>query len=406
MLAVVVASCADAPIGPRIDHVTPPYGPMLGGTRVTITGAGLTSNGAAPNRVLIAGREAPLVVTVDDSTLEVVIPPGDQPGDAELVLWNHNGNATTTQQFHYSTPPTVSAVNPAEVLYSSTTTRVAVTGSGFLDEDAGDVMVVVDGQVATDVVTNSDTSLTFTAPAGRALASPDIELVDDRGRATRARAFRYTPSERGGLLLFPTFGAFAVFYDPVDNSTVSIPWAVSPTQRFTAVVADDHGEYWATDRAQRFGRIDMNRQELEAPIFTNGRFPTMIRVGADYFALERNTLRFGRFDPDTGGFTAVGTAAIPCCGSFGLAAAGRMYFTSRTAGVVSLNTIDVDTGAIGTPVAITGPVGFHVEEMRFFGGRLYAASRNGSLVTIDPTTGATTALPVTVGRVIAMEVFE
>ena len=136
------------------------------------------------------------------------------------------------------------------------------------------------------------------------------------------------------------------------------------------------------------------------------QFPTMIRVGADYFALERTTLRFGRFDPASGQFTPIGTTPLPCCGSFGLAYDGRMVFTARQGGGVVIATIDPVTGEPGTLVPITGAPTLHVEELRFFAGRLYASSRDGTLVTIDPSTGATSVVPVPIGRVHAMELFE
>jgi hypothetical protein len=176
--------------------------------------------------------------------------------------------------------------------------------------------------------------------------------------------------------------------------------------RLTAVVRDDHGDYWGADRSARFGRLDMKNQTLEAPIQTDGWFPSMVRVGGAYLAIERGSPRFGRFDPTTGAFTAIGTAAIPCCGSYGLAAGGALYLAARQAGSVILAKIDPTTGALGPPVTIAAPPGFQIEDMRFFDGTLYATTRSGTLVTIDPVTGATTVLPLGLGRFSAMEVFE
>ena len=59
---------------------------------------------------------------------------------------------------------------------------------------------------------------------------------------------------------------------------------------------------------------------------------------------------------------------------------------------------------VGPAVPITAWPGFHVEDMRFFAGTLYATSRDGTLVTIDLETGTATALPVSLGRFTAMEV--
>lgn len=407
-LVVGAACAADGPTPPRLERATPAYGPLVGGTRITVTGVGFAAT--APTRVLVAGREAPLVATVDDTTLEVVLPPGAQPGDAELVVWNDRGNDQATGLFHYSEPPVITAVTPAAVLFTSTTTRMTITGAGFRAEGAGDVAVVVGGLPVADVEVISDTAVTFTAPPGRPLAQPDLELIDRRGRAVRPRGFRYVPSPRGGLLLFPSGGAFAVFFDPVDHTTVTIPWVGLAAVRFTAVVRDDRGDYWGADRSRRFGRIDMTAQRLEAPISTAGWFPTMIRVGADHYALERGQLRFGALDPRDGSFRPIGAATLPCCGSYGLAADGAIpaaaYLVARDGVDVNLHALDLTTGTIGPGLPITGPSGFQIEEMRFFRGALYASTRAGALVTIDPRTGTTAVVEANLGRFTAMEVFE
>jgi hypothetical protein len=253
----------------------------------------------------------------------------------------------------------------------------------------------------------SDTTLTFTAPPGVPLVEPDLEVLDRRGRALRPRAFRYVPSERPGLLLFPRFGAFAVFYDPIARFALTIPQVNGSSVRFSAVVRDPRGDYWGMDFASRWGRIDLKRQVLEGVITASGRFPTITRIGDDYVAIDRNTQRVGRFELATGGFTPVSVAPLPCCGSFGLASDGTTaYVVARGGGPVSITPIDLVTGTAGTPVPLGGPAGFHVEEMRFFAGTLYAASRTGTLVTIDPRNGVVTVLPVNLGRFTAMEVFE
>jgi len=404
---VVLTACGEPSAGLAIERVTPAYGPLSGGTRIEIAVTGFSSNPAAANRVVIGGRVAPLVATVDDSTLEVVIPPADQPGDVEIVVLNGSRNTSATGLFRYSTPPTISSISPDHVLFSSTSTTVTMTGSGFLDEGAGGPQVLIDGAPVTEVQVTSDASLTFTAPPGPVLASPEVTLINARGRATEDRGFRYAPGPRGGLLLFPSSSSvFAVFFDPVDNSAITIPRHGPFTTRFTAVVRDENGEFWALDRSRGFGRIDMTTQTLEAPIQTQVIIPALVREGSDYFALDRSSLRFGTLDPATGTFTQVGTTPLPCCGSYGLASDGAtLYFTARAGVDRTINTIDRETGEPGTPVTITAGPGFHVEDMRFFDGVLYASSRDGTLVTIDALTGTTTVLPISLGRFNAIEVF-
>jgi hypothetical protein len=408
LVTLAVPAC-DGPGEPlRIASAAPPHGPLAGGSTIALAGAGFASPGAGPVRVLIAGREAPLATATDDATLQVVIPPGERPGDAEIVVLTDRDAARATGVFRYSAPPSIEGVAPEGLLFSSSATRVTVTGSGFLDEDAGEVTVAVGDQLATDVAVESDTRLSFTAPGGRALAEPELVIADRRGTAIRPRGLRYLPSTRGGLLLFPKFSSsFAVFFDPEAGSSVSIPWAGPAVTRFTAVVRDERGTYWGLDRSFWLGRLDLSSQRLEGALQVGSLFPTMARLGSAYFALDRLATRLGRLDPLTGAFTPIGTATVPCCGSFGLASDGaRLYLTARQGASTVLYTVDPVTGALGPPVPITGAPGLHVEEMRFFAGRLYAASRNGTLVSIDPATAAATTLPGSLGRHGAMEVFD
>lgn len=412
-LALLAACGADGPDAPSLDRAEPPYAPLGGGTEIVLHGSGF----AAPNRVLVGGHESPLVRTIDDTRLGVVIPPGDRPGDVEVLVLNRNGNAAVHGLVRYSAPPEITGVSPARVLFSSSTSRVTLTGTGFLDEGAGTVDVLVDGAFGTDVEVLSDTELTFVAPAGRPLARPEITLVDARGTATTRKTFRYVPSLRPGLLLFPPFsGLFATYVDPVTMDVVPVPLVGDQPVRFTAVVRDAQGEYWGFDRARRFGHIDLTTQTLENPVIVNAMPPTVVRVGGDYLAIDRSSRTIGRIDPATGDFTSISgpildrpppPAPSDPFGSFGLAhVAGTVYFTKRTPTSVVINTVDPATGALGTPVELSGIIGVHIEEMRALDGVLYASNADGTLVRIDPATGTMTALPIFPGRANAMEVFE
>lgn len=403
LLLVACGSSAETPL--RIDAVEPAYGPLAGGTRVVVTGERFT-DGAGSTRVLIGGREAPLANAIDDATLEVIIPPGEQPGDAELVVFNRNGTAVSSSVFHYAATPTIASVAPADVLFDAPATTMTVTGTGFLDDGAGEPMVLVGGMPVFDVKVISDTELTFTADTGRALDRPRVEVVNARGVGSKERAFRYRPSMRSGLLLFTLTGQyFAVFFDPVDKSTVLIP-RVGPFIALSSIVVDETGEYWGTERSNgRLGRVDLATQRFEQPISIGVRMPAMARIAGKQYGFDRWTLRFGRFDFD-GAWQEIGDTLAPCCGGYGVAYDGQtLYFTSRGGADRFINTIDLETGAVGTPVKLVGPATLHIEDMRFFGGKLYAASRDGTLVEIDPATGVVTTVASTF-RANAMEVFE
>ena len=96
LLLLAFAACGNEPTTLAVERAAPEYAPVVGGTTIRITGTGFRADDAGPNRVLIASREAPLARTIDDATLEVVIPPGEEPGDAEVVVLNRHGNARAT----------------------------------------------------------------------------------------------------------------------------------------------------------------------------------------------------------------------------------------------------------------------------------------------------------------------
>jgi len=403
---VALAACGSPPTTLDIVSASPAFAPLVGGTTTRLTGTGFLDGDPGGNRVLIASREAPLARAIDDATLEVVLPPGEQPGDAEVVVFNDHGNVRATGIFRYSEPPTIVSIEPADVVFTSTSTVVTVTGSGFLDEGAGEVNVVIDGVLVSDVSVLDDTTLTFTAPQGAALGRPDVDVIDDRGTATKRRAFRYTPSDREGLLLFMPFGVdFALFYDPTDHSTIPIPRTQAPAQ-FSSVVRDDAGDYWGSDRSRRFGRIDMRTQQIATPSQLTAWLPAIVRVGDRYLAISRNVQRLGELDPLTGAFRPIGTHVITCCSSYGLAFDGEtLYYTSRSNLGQAITPIDPITGVAGTRVPIVTPPSFHVGDMRFYKGVLYVADRSNALSTLDPATGVLTPLPVS-GAFSAIEPFE
>lgn len=406
LLAVLAACNAPGTSQPRIDAFTPAFGPLAGGTRVVIAGAGFDIEDAGQVRVIVGGNVAPLANALADDTVEFVLPPGDRAGDTEVVAFNERGTAVSTA-FRYSTTPTITGVEPAEIVYSTQPATVTVTGGGFTEEDAGVPLVLVDGMPVTDVVVESDTRLTFAAPAGRALGRPRIEIVNGRGVAAKERAFRYRPTAHGGLLMFTFFSStFATFYDPIDNKLVTVP-RVGPFMALSSVVRDDEGEYWGTDRnGGTLSRVDTSSQRLEQTIQIGFRTPALARVGNALYGIDRWQLRFARINAD-GTYSYVGTSQFPCCGSFGMAYDGTtLYFTARSGTDKIINTIDPESGTFGTPVTLVGGnASLHIEEMRFYGGTLYATSRDGTLVTIDPATGAVTVL-ASIPRANAMDVFE
>jgi hypothetical protein len=394
ILVLVTTACGEGPAGVaalRVDRAEPDHGPLVGGTLISLHGNGF----GADTRVLIGGREAPLVRALGTTNVELVIPPGEQPGDTEVVAFDDNGARSIRGIFHYSDGPTITNVSPARVVGTSTQTTITVTGTGFADEEAGEPTVLLDGELVFEVTIVNDTTLTFVAPQGRTFAQPDLELLNVRGRAQKVDAIRYTPSANPGLLMFARYGSsFAVFYDPIADTLLPIPAISSAQQRMRTVFRDELGEYWGIDTSQRIGRLDLETQSLIAPVAAERSAATTL-IGTQLYGIRRSAAnQIGLVDRASGVFHSAIGPSLQCCGSFGIAHDGTtMWFTQRApdfVGVV-INSIDVATGTVGTPVTLTGGApGFRIEELRFWNGSLYAITGSPDLVRIDPQTGVVT----------------
>lgn len=386
VLFMALAACDDATM--RFDRATPDYGPLAGGTRITLEG----EHFAVGARVFVGDREAPLAaVSRDGTTIEVVIPPGEAAGPAKLVIIGDDDVAGASDAFRYTTEPTLEAVSVAKVI-PGTSTVATLTGTGFMDEGAGYSTLLVDGVPVTAIGVQNDTTLTFVVPDGLMLVQPTLQLLNDRGSASLERAFRYVPTLNPSLVLFPTYsGELAEVFDLVDHKLYSIPRPTSLIYRFSSVYVDGRGEYWALDRARKFGRLDMRTGQLVDPVTLTTELPAMTPYAGAVLGIDRYTIR--SLDPSTGVLSQSFTAPLGCCGGFGIAADDHtLYVTSRATGLPILRTFDPEADAFSDPTALQGASTFMPEELRVVDHVLYTTSRDGTLCTIDPATGAVTVL--------------
>ncbi len=407
----IVASCgSDSNAPPSIASISPDFGPLGGGTRITITGSGFVGDGAEPNRVLIGGVEAPLASAIDDQTLEVLLPPSITAGERAVVVYNRNGYANETGKFHYSALPVITSVQPTRIEYNKTS-RIVVTGSGFEKDQAGVPTIMVAGVKATDVTVMNDTTLSFQIGPGLPMSKPDIELKNTVGTATGKALLQYVPSLGKGFLLFSkSNNYFAAFYDPVSHAFVDVPSSATrlPDAKpgYRALYVDDGGNYWAHTRNGEFGQIDFVSQNLTKTVRAGARLIAFEHMGNDVYALARGG-QFGRFDITTGEFTAIGNTPVPNGNGCGLALLGNTMFAACLDRIMQIN---ITTGALGAQVAIAPPNvgGFspHISDMRALDGILYGVTSLGELLTINPTNGITATVEDFGIPVSAMEIFQ
>ncbi len=404
VVALACAACAAPDSAPQIEKLRPPWGPMTGGTTVEVLGRNFDP---AVNRVFIDGREAPVVRTIDDEHLRVVIPPNDRPGDAEVVVITAQDNVIANGVFRYSDAPTIESVSPSLVKLSELPATIVVRGTGFLDEDAGEPFVTVGGQPLSEVDVRNDTTLAFSAPAGIAFTRPLIEITNRRG-STSARGYRYSPSDRPGLILYASSGEgpFAWFYEPVAGELIEIPRSGANRPCLYSAMANPDGTHSASAYCLEFpyayARVDLESQTIVDLVPTNLYYAMTRHEGANY-GIDLGTRRFGTFDDDGTGFAPIGTALGGF--QFGLASArGNLYVAARdAASTPSISTIDPATGERGPTVPLS--IFTDVYDMAAFDGTLYAVTSDSRLVTIDPATGDVTPL-VVFGQSFALAPFE
>jgi len=175
---------------PELTHIAPVNGSSLGGTLLTLTGKGFANFLPGTNSVLIEGAPALNVTVINDTTLSCLAPEGLPGTLADVVLTNDNGSANLPSSFRYHSLPSVSSIAPTSGSALGST-RVTLTGSGFLVDEAGEITVTFDGIPATSVQILDDTTLTCDTPPGAAGAVADLRIENANGPSALASAFRY-----------------------------------------------------------------------------------------------------------------------------------------------------------------------------------------------------------------------
>ncbi len=173
-----------------VNTLTPSTGTSLGGTSVTIAGSGFLNGPAGATSVRFGGVLASAVNVLDDGTLSCNTPAGTPLALVDVQVSNANGTVTAPAAFRYNPVPTLTSVSPNHG-HAGTFTPATVTGSGFLDNDAGAPFVVAGGVAASSVEVLSDTTLTCALPPGTPGATVDLILVNQNGTSTLVGAFRY-----------------------------------------------------------------------------------------------------------------------------------------------------------------------------------------------------------------------
>ena len=171
--------------GPIVSGLSPSTGPRLGGTAVTIRGAGFSGAtsvdfGSAPANSF----------TVNSATLITATSPPGTAGSASVTVTASGGTTpvTTADLFTYvAQAPTLTALSPTSGPPAGGTV-VTLTGGSF----TGATTVSFGGIPASTFTVNSASSITATAPPGTATSVVGVTVTGPGGTSTVTASDSYT----------------------------------------------------------------------------------------------------------------------------------------------------------------------------------------------------------------------
>ena len=168
---------------PSISQIAPAFGPVAGGTVVTITGAQFV---AGATTVTVAG--APVAATVQSATQLTLTMPAGAEGYAAVRVTTPAGYSEHTNGFEYLGVPVLSSVTPATGSTAGAT-RITLDGLRFHARVGAPIVVRVGGLPATDLLNYGPTMISVLTPAGLA-GLADVSVTTAGGVATLP-AFTY-----------------------------------------------------------------------------------------------------------------------------------------------------------------------------------------------------------------------
>jgi hypothetical protein len=165
---------------PTITAISPHVGPAVGGTSVIITGNNLSG------ALAVYFGDVPATNFINsDTQITATAPAGTGTVDVTVVSTGGTSATSSADQFTYVSAPIVASVSP----YAGPTaggTSVTITGANFSGATA-----VNFGGVAGTIVSNTDTQIVATSPAGSA-GTVDVTVTTADGTSATSAADQFT----------------------------------------------------------------------------------------------------------------------------------------------------------------------------------------------------------------------
>ena len=174
-----------SPSPPTVTALSPSFGPVSGGTSISITGTGFsTSSGGT---TVDFGTNAAAGVSCASTTSCTAVSPGASAGtvDVTVSISNDTSTASPTEVFTYVPAPTITKITPTDGP-SSGSANVTIWGTSFV----GTVSVHFGGKLARGVRVLSSSEITSIAPSGSGTVFVTVSAVG--GTSKTATAARYT----------------------------------------------------------------------------------------------------------------------------------------------------------------------------------------------------------------------
>jgi large repetitive protein len=190
---------------PTVSGVSPNFGPVGGGTSVTITGAHLSG----ATRVDFGGTATGFWVN-SDTSITAYSPAGESADAVDVRVTTIGGRSarSAADRFSYKvTPPTLASVSP-NLGPQDGGTEVTITGTNLTYATAVDF-----GGVAAGFWVNSDTSITAFTPAASA-GTVDVTVTTLDGTSATSAGDQFT------FVAAPSVSGLSPNAGPVDGGTV------------------------------------------------------------------------------------------------------------------------------------------------------------------------------------------
>ena len=367
---------------PSVNSITPGTGKPEGLVPVTISGKGFVEFNAGANTVMFGGAPATSVVTVSDTAITCIIPPGSGPTDVSVT--NNNGTGTKKNGYRYFPPPTLGQILPADGTPLGGT-PITLTGTGFVNNSPGAPTVLIGGRPALNVVVVSDTQITADTPEGTP-GPATVSVTNANGDATLGLAFEYYPyptvtavtpdngssdgavdvtitgsgytANAAGANTVTIGGVAATNVVIVDDTTITCTTPATSTGLKVVKVTNNNGsgELANAYKANLVALLGHESGTLYVVNTTNGSTSSIGAIGFTLFAMA--------FHPN-----------------------GTLYGVTSNGKLITIN---IDTGA-GTEVASLSPVpNPPIKDMTFMGTRLIGNNYRGTTFEINTSTAVTT----------------